>query len=426
MGVRIDDTWNHSGTAKVDDLSGRTRKRSRFAVGADEEDTSGANCQRGNHRSRVVDGVDQTICENEIGSGLRSEHHWCERGYRQVGCEMFHGAGVCRVDRSHTRSYASWLGLVLLAACAHLPSQPRGQPTYWGFTGPWDRRSDASVQAHGATIERIITGWIALDTTSFRPLLLYPDSIARQPAVAPFSMALITTYIGSRFHPEIIRGLGENPQVSAMTAGAIASLVDSGRYHGVVIDFEGMTPRDLDQLVTVTKAVADSVRAHGVTTVVIAVPSGDTAAYPAALLLQSADLIMPMLYDQHWSASPPGPIAAPDWVARNLGARVAEVGAARIVAAFPLYGYRWRRSAETEVISYDDARRLTMMTNTALTRDHASATLHAISPEGWEIWVSDRVLLESLVHYARQLGVTTFALWRLGLEDPAVWTIIGR
>lgn len=314
--------------------------------------------------------------------------------------------------------------LVLLGACAHLPSQPRSKPEYWGFTGPWDRRSDSSVRAHGSSVARIITGWIALDTTSFRPIQIYPDTIGSQPAAAAGKMALITSYFGSRFHPEIIRGLGGNAQVSAMTAGAIASLVDSGGYRGVVIDFEGMTPRDLDQLLIVTKAVADSVRAHGVSTVVIAVPSGDTAAYPAALLLQSADLIMPMLYDQHWSGSPPGPIAAPDWVARSLGTRVAEVGAAKIVAAFPLYGYRWRKSAEAEVISYDDARRLTTMTNIPLERDHASATLHAISPEGWEIWVSDRVLLETLVRESRQLGVSTFALWRLGLEDQAVWDFV--
>jgi spore germination protein YaaH len=315
--------------------------------------------------------------------------------------------------------------LAVLAGCAHLPSQPRGRPAYWGFTGPWDRRSAASVEAHATGLDRIITGWIALDTTSFRPVVAYPDSLGGRAALAGRTMALVTTYLGSRFHPEIVRGLGDNSQVSAMTAGAIASLVDSGGYHGVVIDFEGMTPRDLDQLLTVTKAVADSVRAHGVTTVVIAVPAGDTAAYPAALLLQSADYIMPVLYDQHWATSPPGPIAAPEWVTRNLGVRVAEVGAARIIAGFPLYGYRWRRSAETEVISYDDARRLTTMTNTALTRDNASATLHALSPEGWEIWVSDRVLLETLIRDARELGVTSFALWRLGLEDPGVWTFIG-
>lgn len=272
----------------------------------------------------------------------------------------------------------------------------------------------------------MITGWIALDTVSFRPLKVYADTVSDDSALAGRTMALITSYNGSRFHPEIIRGLGGNVPFAAQTAGAIATLLDSSSYRGVVIDFEGMTPRDLDALLTVTKQVADSVRAHGVGTVVIAVPAGDTAAYPGALLLQSADLIMPMLYDQHWSTSPPGPIAAPEWVTRQLGARVAEVGAARIVAAFPLYGYRWRRTAETEIISFDDARRLTTMTNTLLSRDLASSTLHASSPEGWEIWVSDRLLLEELVRDARRLGVTTFALWRLGLEDPSVWEFVGR
>lgn len=312
----------------------------------------------------------------------------------------------------------------LLAACAHFPSQPRGPADYWGFTGPWDRRSDASIEQHGSSLTRVITGWIALDTTSFLPVQLYHDSIGKGPALAARAMALITSYHGSRFHPEIIRGLGGDALATGITAGAIASLVDSGRYRGVVIDFEGMTPRDLDQLLGFTRAVADSVRAHGVSTVVIAVPAGDTAAYPAALLLQSADLIMPILYDQHWSASPPGPIASPEWVTRNLGTRVAEVGAARIVAAFPLYGYRWRKSAETEVISFDDARRLTTMTNIPLIRDHSSASLHATSPEGWELWVSDRVLLETLVREARQLGVRSFALWRLGLEDQTIWDFI--
>ncbi|MFL5570103.1 MAG: hypothetical protein ACJ772_05905 [Gemmatimonadaceae bacterium] len=317
------------------------------------------------------------------------------------------------------------ISVALVIGCAHLPSKPRSQPEYWGFTGPWDRRSDLSVEQHGSKLDRIITGWITFDTTSFRPVQLYPDSLGAELALGSRKMALVTSYLGNRFHPEVIRGLGSDAQVAALTAGAVASLVDSGDYHGVVIDFEGMTPRDLDPLLTVTKAVADSVRAHGVSTVVIAVPAGDTAAYPAALLLQPADFIMAVLYDQHWSTSSPGAIAAPDWVARNLGTRVAEVGAARIIAAFPLYGYRWRRSADTEVISYDDARRLTTTTNTPLVRDHASATLHAISPEGWELWVSDGVLLATLVREARQLGVTTFALWRLGLEDSSVWNVIG-
>jgi len=324
------------------------------------------------------------------------------------------------------RALALSAAALLAAGCLQIPPAPTGAVDYWGFTGPWDKRSDASIAEHGAALDRIISGWIALDTISFLPVQLYSDTLRQDPITSSRTMALITSYNGSRFHPEIIRGLGASAQAAGITAGAIAALIDSGGYRGVVIDFEGMTPRDLDPLMTLTRVVADSVRAHGVTTVVIAVPAGDTAAYPSALLLQSADLIMAMLYDQHWSASAPGPISSPDWVARNLGTRAAEVGAARIVAAFPLYGYRWRRAAETEVISFDDARRLTTMTNIPLVRDHASATLHATSPEGWELWVSDRVLLDTLVREARQLGVNTFALWRLGLEDPDVWTLIDR
>ncbi len=313
-----------------------------------------------------------------------------------------------------------------VASCLNLPARPPGTVEYWGFTGPWDERSNASVSANSDKLARVITGWVTLDSTSFRPVQLYHDTAALDPELTGRTMALITTYVGSRFHPEVIRGLGSSAEAAALTAGAIAAIVDSGGYSGVVIDFEGMTARDLDALRRVTKAVADSVRAHGVTTVAIAVPAGDTTAYPGALLLESADIIMPLLYDQHWSASPPGPIASPEWVRRQLGVRVAEVGAERIVAALPLYGYRWRRSAETEVISFEDARRLSIMTNTVLSRDLGSATLNASSPEGWEVWVSDRVLIETLVRDARRLGVTTFALWRLGLEDPAIWSAIGR
>src|SRR5206468_11208134 len=103
---------------------------------------------------------------------------------------MFHDGGVCRVGRARTRLVM----LALLAACAHLPSQPRGQATYWGFTGPWDRRSDSSVVEHAASLAQTITGWIAMDTTSFRPVLLYPDTIRGIPSVAQRRTALITTY----------------------------------------------------------------------------------------------------------------------------------------------------------------------------------------------------------------------------------------
>src|SRR5438270_5027597 len=193
------------------------------------------------------------------------------------------------------------VALVGVSGCLALPRTPSNSVDYWGFTGPWDRRSDQSVARHGFGLTRIISGWIALDTTSFLPVQVYPDTLADDPLVQGRAMALITSYSGNRFHPGIIRGLGESPEAAGITAGAIASLVDSVGYRGVVIDFEGMTPRDLQPLLAVTRAVSDSVRAHGVHTVVVAVPAGDTAAYTAALPLPSSVLLMAMQYAHHWN-----------------------------------------------------------------------------------------------------------------------------
>lgn len=234
-------------------------------------------------------------------------------------------------------------------------------------------------------------------------------------------MALVTSYHGTRFHPETIRALGSDSTVLAQAAGRTATLLGNAGYRGMILDFEGLTPDDLDVLLRVSDAFADSARAHGVSPTGMAIPATDTAAYPGRPLLGSVDFLVVMLYDQHWLTSPPGPIASPDWAMRALGIRAGDIGSSRVVAAFPTYGYRWRSDSATEIVSFAEAQAAARDAHVALQRDPASNTLHAES-DGWSMWVSDAVLLDSLVRGARRTGISRFALWRLGLEDPRIWT----
>src|SRR5688500_9812282 len=152
---------------------------------------------------------------------------------------------------------------IFVVACLNLPARPPGTVEFWGFTGPWDERSHESVRAHSNQLTRVITGWVTLDSVSFRPVRLYHDDAAADPELAGRTMALITTYEGNRFHPEVIRGLGTSDEAAALTAGAIAAMGDSGGYRGVVIYFGGMTHRDLEALRRTTRTISDPVRAHG-------------------------------------------------------------------------------------------------------------------------------------------------------------------
>ena len=317
---------------------------------------------------------------------------------------------------------ACGLLLLLAGACASLPVVGRGAAERWAFTGPWDGRSATSVRAHAASLDGVVLDWIALDSTNGLPLDVYPDSLS---AALPGArrMALVTSFLGDGFHPSLIRRLALDSNALKASAAAIAERMVRGGYRGLVIDFEGMTGPDTALTRAVVATIASVARVRGVGPVTVALPATDTVGYPARLFASSADLLLIMLYDQHWATSPPGPIADPQWVRRTLAMRVAESGANRLVAGLPTYGYQWRPNVPAGVISYDDARRIATEAGVALERDPATSTLHAVRTAGdqWELWVSDAVLLDALHREVAALNVKRIAYWRLGLEDAAMW-----
>lgn len=325
---------------------------------------------------------------------------------------------------SSLRVLAALLLVPLFASgCATLPGAPAPAAERWGFTAPWDARSGASVRAHGAQLDAVVTGWIPLDSLTGAPFTLYRDTIGTPVTTAARRMALVTSYHGSSFHPEPLRALALRPDSLSHVSNAIAERAVRGGYRGLVLDFEGMTPADTGVTRAIVASLVSAAHARGIAPVVVALPASDTAGYPARLF-DTADLLMVMLYDQHWATSPPGAIAAPEWVRRTLATRVAESGASRIVAALPLYGYQWRATGEATTIGYDDAGRLAAEAGVALDRDPATSTLHATraGADGWELWVSDAVLLAQLRAEVLALGVRRLAFWRLGLEDPSFWS----
>lgn len=308
------------------------------------------------------------------------------------------------------------------SACQQRAAPPASRTAeVWGFTGPWEPASHASVRANASRLGAVVSGWITLDSVTGRPVLPspYPDTVARSSGTP--RMAIVTIWHGDRFHARTVRRLAANRASLARAAGAIAEEGVRQRYRGLVLDFETLEPADLAAQVAVVKAIADSAHARGIPTVAVAIPALDTLAYPSRPLLGAADLVLVMLYDQHWLTSEPGPVAAPGWMRAALAMRVREAGADRVVAALPLYGYRWRTGQPTEIVSWADAQRIARAERVALARDAATSTMRARKAGTWEMWVSDAGLLEALMREGRSLGVRRFALWRLGQEDPAVW-----
>ncbi len=336
-----------------------------------------------------------------------------------------------------------FLVLTATMACSSLPIIGRAKRQVWSFAAPWDMRSTESVKAHGASLDGIVSGWITLDSLTGEPTSQFADSLFAPIPSGTEKLMLVTSFAGERFHPETIRGLAAAPTQLARVANDIGQRASVGGFEGIVMDFEQHVPADLPALIAVTRAIRDAAHARDIRPVVLAIPPGDTAAYPGQPLAGAVDMLMIMLYDEHWASSPPGPIASPEWVRRQLGLRVAEVGAGRLVAGLPLYGYLWRRDStgrsspapsnstpaltgySGETVSFEDAQGFAAAAGLSLERDPSSGSLRAARPLVWELWVTDAELLRALVDEADGAGVRRIALWRLGLEDEKIWGVGG-
>ena len=311
----------------------------------------------------------------------------------------------------------------LVAACSSLPfGGTNARPEWWAFTAPWDRRSDSSARANATRLDAIVFGWIPLDSVTGQPFDLYADTLSSLAPPTVVRMALVTSWHNDRFHPETVRHLASDPRALATAASAVAARAAAHGYRGLVLDFEGMSPTDLPATRAVVAAIADSARLHGVRRVALAIPALDTAGYPAQAFVPAVDQVVVMLYDEHWAGSPPGPVSSPDWARQALARRVAEVGASRVVAGVPLYGYLWPANRPGQTIGFAEAQRLAVEGGTTLARDNASLSLTATRVGEWQLWIGDVAQVERLTADAAALGVRTIALWRLGLEDPGIWT----
>src|SRR5262245_21312715 len=275
-------------------------------------------------------------------------------------------------------SKSIWTFLLITAALSSSTTQR--QPTraeLWAFTGPWDPRSDTSLRANAARLDVAITGWIGLDSGTALPIIpsLFPDTM-RLSKGTPRRMAIVTSWHGTRFHPRTVRKLASDQARLARAAGIIATHAASMRYAGLVLDLEALARADLASLLRVVHTRTDSAHARGVSQLIVAIPPADTDAYPARPLVRIADFVMPMLYDQHWSTSRPGPISEPDWVRNTLAMRIAEVGTGKVIAALPTYGYRWRNGhAPAEDVTFPEAKRIAAQSGVRLVRDTRTATL---------------------------------------------------
>jgi len=208
----------------------------------------------------------------------------------------------------------------------------------------------------------------------------------------------------------------------------------SGRFRGLMIDFEAFPASGQRGYVELLKGLSGDLHARGMKLYVAVPPHNEEFDY--ASISAAADGVILMNYDEHYPGAASGPVASQDWFEQNLKYALHAVPKEKIICAIANYGYDWVEKPKKgklppevhdSTVSVQDAWLTARDSDEDVNFDDDAMNPHFSYLDErnlrHDIWFVDAVTALNQMRAAQNVGIQTFALWRLGSEDRSLWRV---
>jgi len=214
-----------------------------------------------------------------------------------------------------------------------------------------------------------------------------------------------------------------SPERSAL----IRDLLEAAKpYQGLQIDFEYVLPKDGDVFLSFLRELRAGL---GDKIFSVALPARTCLqlndVYDYNTIKSVVDRILVMAYDEHWSASDPGPIASMDWCERVAKYALDIIGPEKLIMGLPFYGRSWGNVNANKAYIYSGIEGILRDQNVGgIRRENGIPTFTYQTPLSVTVYYEDDYSLSSRLEMYKRMGVGAVGFWRLGQETPAFWPLI--
>jgi len=225
-----------------------------------------------------------------------------------------------------------------------------------------------------------------------------------------------------------------NPAARALFRQQAGQFLSSGHFRGLMIDFEAFPPEGQKGYVALLQELSADLHGRGLKLYVAVPPHNDEYDYRS--ISAAADGVVLMNYDEHYPGAQAGPVASQDWFEQNLKHAVGVIPKEKILCAIANYGYDWVEKPKKgklppevhdSTVSVQDAWLAARDSDEDVNFDDDAMNPHFsyLDERNFkhDIWFVDGVTALNHMRAAQNLGIKTFALWRLGSEDRSLWRV---
>ena len=203
---------------------------------------------------------------------------------------------------------------------------------------------------------------------------------------------------------------------------------------GINVDFESMTEEAVPHFLEFLRELSIECRERGLTlSVDNPPPQNYTKYYNRKEQASVVDYVVIMGYDEHYNGSEEaGSVASLPWVIEGVEDTLKEVPAEKIIHGIPLYTRLWKTSAgivTSEAISMPQAQEVIEVhkVETYWNKEvHQNYGKYEEGNDVYEIWLEDADSIAEKVKLVPKYGLAGVAEWKLGFEDPGIWSVINE
>ena len=314
------------------------------------------------------------------------------------------------------------------------PAIPTSRPLSIGFYINWDESSLASLEKNLDHLDWVIAEWSHLRDGSNVENPLVTDvhvpalNFIRQTRPQVRIIPMVQNLIDEKWDSGLLaRNIADEASRQRLIS-ALTSFVEGNKFGGICVDFEEPPKDSQANLLVFIHELHDVFAPKGLTvlqTVPFDDPDWNYQDYAAA-----SDYLILMAYDQHWAGSDAGPIASQPWFEQHLVSRMHQLDSAKTIIALGNYGYDWTDGVkEADEVTCQKALITAQESETKVLFDPDSRTPYFEYDEEDEshhrVWFLDAVTAYNQMRAASGYKPAGYAVWRLGSEDPSIWSILG-
>lgn len=294
----------------------------------------------------------------------------------------------------------------------------------------WDSQAKQSFIDNADLYAELSPFWYELSPTA--TITLYPGaedatlvSLAKSKGVAVIP-TISNAFDGARVHAMLSSSASRTAHVNALL-----NVISANGYDGFDVDYENLPAADRDLFSAFVSELASALHGQGkVLTVAVHPKTSEPGSWSGpqaqnyAAIGQSADKVRVMAYDYHWDSSAPGAIAPVSWVDQVAQFAASQIAPSKVELGVPLYGYDWVASSGTGKMwtEFEATRATYGVSRQWSVTDLAPWFSYVASGITHTVWYEDAQSVDPKLAIVDKYGLAGAVFWRIGHEDPAVWT----